>query len=101
MTELNQADFEKQVLQAKRPVLVDFFATWCPPCKMLSPIIEELAEELKGRIEVFKINVDQAREIAQQYNIMGVPTMIVFKNGKEAKRMTGLRSKEDIKKEIL
>ena len=79
---------------------MDFFGTWCPPCKLLAPIIEELAEELPGKVKVGKLDIDQAQEIAAKYNVMSAPTMILFKNGREEKRIVGLRSKADILKEI-
>lgn len=98
--QLTTTNFEKEVLENKIPVLVDFYSSWCPPCKMLAPIIEELAKELKGEIKVGKLNIDQAREIAGKYGVMSIPTLILFKNGKEEKRIVGLRSKEEILKEI-
>jgi len=98
--QLTTTNFEKEVLENKIPVLVDFYSSWCPPCKMLAPIIEELAKELKGEIKVGKLNIDQAREIAGKYGVMSIPTLILFKNGKEEKRIVGLRSKEEIKREL-
>lgn len=93
-------NFEKEVIKSGLPALVDFFGTWCPPCKLLAPIIEELAEELPGKVKVGKLDIDQAQEIAAKYNVMSAPTMILFKNGREEKRIVGLRSKADILKEI-
>ncbi len=97
---LNQDNFAKEVLQSQLPVLVDFFGEWCPPCKLLAPIIEELAQELAGTVKVGKLNIDQNREIASQYNVMSVPTMILFEDGKEKKRMVGLRTRADLLKEL-
>ena len=98
--QLNKDNFEKEVVKSDLPVLVDFFASWCPPCKMLGPIVEELAKELKGELKVGKLNIDESPAIAQKYGVMSVPTMILFKKGKEVKRIVGLRGKEEIKKEI-
>ena len=100
MLELTDKNFEKEVLKSDLPVLVDFSGSWCPPCKMLAPIIEELAKELEGKVKVGKLDIDQDREIAVKYNVMSVPTMILFRNGQEEKRIVGLRSKGDIIKEI-
>jgi len=98
--QLTTTNFGKEVLESKIPVLVDFYAEWCPPCKMLTPIIEELAKELKGEIKVGKLDIDRAREIASKYSVMSVPTMVLFRDGKEEKRIVGLRSKEEIKREL-
>lgn len=74
-------NFEKEVLQAEGPVLVDFYADWCGPCKMMAPLVERMAEKYAGRIKVGKLNVDDAMEIAQKYHVMNIPTFIFFKNG--------------------
>lgn len=97
---LNDANFESEVLKSDLPVLVDFFAEWCGPCKMTGPIIEELAKELEGKVKVVEVNVDQAQQISQKYNVMSVPTLILFKNGQVVKQMVGFRGKEDLIKEI-
>lgn len=93
---INSENFEKEVLNSEKPVLVDFFADWCGPCKMMAPIVEELATELDGRAKVGKINVDENSDIAVEYNVMSIPTLIVFKNGKEEKRLVGVRDKEEL-----
>lgn len=93
---LNSENFEKVVLNSEEPVLVDFFADWCGPCKMMAPIVEELATELDGKAKVGKINVDENSDIAIEYNVMSIPTLIVFKNGKEEKRLVGVRNKEEL-----
>ena len=93
---LNEADFEKEVLQAEMPVLVDFFATWCAPCKVIVPILEEIASEYEGRAKIFKVDVDQAKNLARDYSIKGVPTMIVFSGGEMVDRTNGVIPKEDI-----
>lgn len=95
---LNSENFEKVVLNSEEPVLVDFFADWCGPCKMMAPIVEELATELDGKAKVGKINVDENSDIAVEYNVMSIPTLIVFKNGKEEKRLVGVRNKEELLK---
>lgn len=93
---LNSENFEKVVLNSEEPVLVDFFADWCGPCKMMAPIVEELATELDGKAKVGKLNVDENSDIAIEYNVMSIPTLIVFKNGKEEKRLVGVRDKEEL-----
>jgi thioredoxin 1 len=89
------ADFEKRVLGADKPVLVDFFAPWCGPCKMLTPLLEEMAPKLEGKAEIVKLNVDQVGDVAASYGIMAVPTVLVFKNGEMTSRLTGLRKAEE------
>ena len=95
---LNSTNFEKEVLNSEKPVLVDFFADWCGPCKMMAPIVEELATELDGKAKVGKINVDESSDIAVEYNVMSIPTLIIFKNGKEEKGLVGVRDKEELLK---
>ena len=92
---LTNDNFEEEVLRGKTPVLVDFFATWCGPCKMIAPIIEEIAEE-RDDIKICKINVDDESELAASFGIMSIPTLLVFKNGKVVKKSLGAKSKEDV-----
>ena len=94
--EANNENFEKEVLNEERIVLVDFYATWCKPCKMLSPILEEVAKE-NSDIKLVKVNVDKNEELCSKYNIQAMPTIIVFKQGKIINSSVGLVSKEDIK----
>ena len=93
---LSSENFKEEVLNSEEPVLVDFYADWCGPCNAMSPVIEELAKELEGKAKVGKINVDENPDIAVEYNVMSIPTLIVFKNGKEEKRLVGLRDKEEL-----
>ena len=87
------ANFNEEVLQSDIPVLVDFWASWCVPCKMLTPVIEELAEEAEG-YKVGKVNVDEEPELARQYNVMSIPTVLVFKGGQVVKQSVGVQPKE-------
>jgi len=97
---LSSENFEKEVIQSEKPVLVDFYADWCGPCKMMAPTIEKVAEELGEKAKVGKINVDENQDLAMEYNIMSIPTVIIFKDGKEFKRMVGVRDKEELMKEF-
>lgn len=94
------ANFEDEVIKSQVPVLVDFWAEWCQPCRMIAPIVEELAGEYAGRIKVGRLDVDSNRDIALKFGISGIPTLILFKDGTAVKKMVGLRSKRDLKAEI-
>ena len=89
-------NFETEVLGAEKPVLVDFWATWCMPCRMLAPTIEELAEDLEGKVIVGKVDVDENPDLARKYRVASIPTLIVFENGAEVRRSVGLAAREDI-----
>ena len=93
---IGEEEFKKEVLEAKEPVFVDFYADWCGPCRMLSPIMEEISETHK----VYKINTDEAMNLAREYGIMSIPCVILFKDGKEVNRSIGLRTKKDILKMV-
>ena len=95
--EINSDDFKEKISKGKS--LVDAFAFWCKPCLMLSPIIEEISKEMKD-ITFYKLDVDKNPDVAESYGVMGIPTLILFKDGKESKRIVGVRSKEEIKKEL-
>lgn len=89
------------IINSDKPVLVDFFATWCGPCKMLSPILREVKDSLGDNVSIIKIDVDKNQQISSQYQVRGVPTMILFQNGKQLWRQSGVLSKEEIIKTIL
>ena len=97
--EISSADFQKEVLESEIPVLVDFFATWCGPCKMMAPIVDEISEE-RNDCKVVKIDVDENGEIAQEYGVMSIPTFISFKDGEVFAQTIGGQSKEDLLKMI-
>lgn len=90
---ISSADFQSKVLDAQEPVLVDFFATWCGPCKMLAPTLDEVAQAVEGRAKIYKVDVDQSPDIASRYSVMSVPTLIVFKNGQPANQAVGAQPK--------
>ncbi|MBR0413962.1 MAG: thioredoxin [Clostridia bacterium] len=93
---ITDENFEEEVLKADIPVLVDFWAGWCGPCKMLAPIIEQIAAEQEGKIKVCKANVDDCMDTAAEYNVASIPTVLLFKNGEEADRSVGFKPKEAI-----
>lgn len=100
VTELNKDNFEKEVMEENVPVLIDFWASWCGPCRMMSPVIDKIAEEMGDKLKVCKVNVDENHELAEKYEIMTIPAFIIIKNGAEAGRTIGVQPKEDILKLI-
>lgn len=98
---ITSQSFEQEVLMSDKPVLVDFWASWCGPCKMLAPVIEEIAEENSETLKVGKVNVDDNPELAAKYSIASIPTVILFKNGNAAATSIGFRKKEEIEKMFL
>jgi thioredoxin 1 len=93
-TELTEENFELEVLKATTPVLVDFWAVWCGPCKMIAPIVEELAEEYSGKLKIGKVDVDNHQQIAMQFGIRSIPTLLVFKDGKVVEQIVGAAPKK-------
>ena len=93
---LTKQNFEAEVLQSDKPVLVDFWAPWCGPCRMLAPAVAQIAEEYEGKAKVGKVNVDDEPELAARFGISGIPTVLVFKNGQLAETLVGLRPKAEL-----
>ena len=98
---LTDRNFKQEIIESELPVLVDFWASWCPPCKMLEPVIVKLADELNGKVKVRKINVDQNPEAAFDFKIAGVPTFILFNRGEELRREVGARSRQQLLRMIV
>lgn len=97
---ITDSTFKSEVLESKMPVLVDFWAPWCAPCRIVSPIIDELSTEYAGKVKVGKMNVDENTDVPGQFGIMSIPTILVFKNGKPVKTMIGAQGKENYKRAI-
>ncbi|MBI2996839.1 MAG: thioredoxin [Deltaproteobacteria bacterium] len=98
--EVNEGNFEQAVLQSNQPVLVDFWAEWCGPCRTLAPIVEAVAEQHADEVQVAKLNVDDNPSVVQRYHIQGIPTLILFQDGEERERIIGVVSKEEISRTI-
>lgn len=94
---LTQDNFAQEVIQSQSPVLVDFWAEWCGPCKMIGPILNELADEYDGRVKIGKVNIDEQQGLAAEYGIRAIPTLLVFDKGQVAEQVVGARSKRDLK----
>jgi thioredoxin 1 len=98
--EISETNFEQQVIQSESPVLVDFWAPWCGPCRMVAPIVEELAGEYEGKLAVAKVNVDDNQDIAARFGITSIPTLMLFKNGEVAEKVVGMVPKNTLKEAI-
>lgn len=93
---ITSKNFEEEVVKSSVPVLVDFWASWCGPCKMMSPVVDEVAKELEGKAKVGKVNVDEEQELASAFSVMSIPTLVVIENGKVKSQSVGVKSKEEI-----
>ena len=98
--QFTDANFQQEVLESPQPVLVDFWAEWCMPCRMIAPIVDELAEEYDGRFKIGKLDTDNNREVSKKLQISAIPTLILFKGGQPVRKLVGLKSKRDLKEEL-
>jgi len=101
MKQINGPDFEAEVLQSDMTVVVDIFATWCGPCKQIAPMLDQLADEISSQAKIVKLDVDQNKELAKQYDVKSVPTLLIFKNGEVADRIVGALPKDEMKARFL
>jgi thioredoxin 1 len=100
MESINEANFDEKVSQSSSPALVDFWAEWCGPCKMLTPVLEELSNENESKINIYKVNVDENQQLAVKFGIRSIPTLLLFKGGEIQEQIVGLKSKSDLQASI-
>lgn len=94
------SNFEKEVLEADKPVLVDFYADWCGPCKMMGPVVAQLAEQMGDKVKIGKLNIDENMDIAEKYRVMNIPTFLIIRDGQEKERIVGAVSKNELEKKL-
>lgn len=99
--EVTEANFQKEVLESTEPVLIDFWAEWCTPCKMIGPLVDQIADEYKGKVRVGKLDADANPDVLMRYNVMGIPTLMLFKGGEAVERITGYQPKEKITSKLV
>jgi len=100
ISKVSQDNFQSEVLESSQPVLIDFTAVWCGPCKMLDPVVKQLAKDWDGKVRIFKLDVDDNPDLAMNYQVMGVPTLMLFKNGQPVERVTGYQPKDRLAKKF-
>jgi thioredoxin 1 len=100
VAEFNEGNFQAEVVQSSEPVLVDFWAPWCGPCRMIAPMVEELAGEYRGSVKIGKVNIDDAQRLAQEYGVSSIPTLMIFKGGEVVERFVGVQPKNRLQKAL-
>ncbi len=97
---IKEGEFEKEVIKSEKPVIVDFYADWCGPCKAMTPIFEEISERYKDKVKFAKLNLDQNQAVAQEYGVMSIPTLVIFKKGKPVETLVGLQDEESLEESL-